>query len=389
MRRAVLLAALLAALPAVGASPLPLAAPTPDLAAPGPADVPTVAQLQRAVLVELGNRSGTNLTREDVDVSIDLDFRKLDFDALGLIFGGGTFEAQGRLKLHADLRALAVGRAAEMARERDLPLPANTVNETYLYADTFRMTLAGEALAAFEREQEARIGALVVGSFPNMTVLSSRFAWGNVDPAVNARGDRQGEAPRLTEPPVTLDVELDVQYLEREKLVDILAELLRPESRREEAAEEAEEAAIDRLKAENAGAFYEQSAFGTLGITQLLTLEMPPGWDLELEMRLPEGFTIEYASPDVLVAGDLQSARTFALAGDADSSVENPVALSLSNRYLVSVALLLTVLLVGGVLRIPVLLVAHWLRPGRRARPRRGPAPGAKPAAAEAAPPPS
>jgi hypothetical protein len=86
---------------------------------------------------------------------------------------------------------------------------------------------------------------------------------------------------------------------------------------------------------------------------------------MTLDLHLPEGYTFEEASPDVDVDRSQRGARTFTLAGDSDRQVVNPITLSISSRYIVSVALLATVLVLGALLRFPTLLVANQWRARR------------------------
>lgn len=337
----------------------------PDTAEP---ELPPLAPLSllRENLTTYGIVS-ENLSREDVRIGLDMEFRTLDFDALGVVFGGGTFEAQARLSARVEIRAIGLERldeALESATQGRASLSrtplALDVNRTHVSADELRSLLAGELLAAFEGAQEDAMEALVAEAFPDLILLSSRFAWSNVNPLVNDEGDASPTSPRLLEPPIALDVSFDVQYLKRESLMDLLRDALRDDPLENDAAEEA---LLERLKAQQQAAFYERSAFSVLGLEQVFDLGMPPGWDLVLQVRLPKGYTFEDASPDVAVADRYQSALVLTLAGESAGEVSNPVLVAISNRYLVSVSLLAIVLLCGALLRPPALLVAtRWRR---------------------------
>ncbi len=312
--------------------------------------------------------AGQNLTREDVRVRVDMEFRKIDLDLIGAIFGGGTFEAQARIGLTLDLRAISFDRIKPILEERagmNITLPLERTS-LYITADEMRTLLAGEALRAFQDEQEAATRNLIESSFPDLTVLSTRFTWTNTTPAINMQGDvERGGIPLLTEPPMTLDATVELQFIHVESLVGILdgyrarkAALARDPSL--DAAEDAQKAELERLRAENEGPIFDRSAFSILGITQLLVLEMDPGWDLDVAMRLPQGYTFEYASADVGLSKDYSRATAATYARLAGQPVENPVAVSLSNRYLVTVTMLGAVFLVGFLLRAPTLIVSNW-----------------------------
>ena len=322
---------------------------------------------------------GENLSHEDVRIYLDMEFRTLDFDALGVVFGGGTFEAQARLAARLEVRSLGLYRVSDILNGSTqgrvnlsaTPL-AEDVNRTHITADELRTLLAGELLAAFQTQQQDAAEAFIGEAFPDMTVLASRFRWANVNPAVNQVGDADAQDDplgfHLLEPPIVLDVAFDLQYLKRESLANLMEQARAKGEAETNASEGPEERLLEELKAQQQAAFYERSAFSVLGLTQLLNLEMMPGWDMFLTLRLPEGYTFEEASPDVTVDEAYQSARVLTLAGDAETSVANPVLVSISNRYLVSASLLASVLLVGAILRFPATLVWGRARAWRRSR---------------------
>lgn len=383
MRPAALLFVLLLAVPAA-ALPPPAPETSPAPAAAGPLNLPTETLLGGATQA-VTNATGENITREDIRVVVDMDFRTFDFDLVGVIFGGGTFQAQARIAARLEIRAISVSRVEAALQEGtggavNLSQLGVNASRQFLTADEFRAALAGEALAAFEAEQERRTSEFLAQAFPDLIVLSSRFAWSNTDPKDNTRGDPPAPAPavpprtpgpsdlpRLKDPPIVLDAVLDVQYLERASLVGLLEDAWarrQNRSAQDEVAESQEEQLLERLRAQNEGAFYERSAFSQLGITQVITPQVESGWDMILTVTLPEGYTIEYASPDVLVGPDAQRAETYVLARESGVPLSNPVAVALSNRFLITVALFAGVMLAGTLLRVPVIVLAN-----RRAKP--------------------
>lgn len=375
MRRVALVLVAILLAPAVAAQVPVATPPLPELPIVGDPTQPYPAA------VHVGEfAAGTNLTREDVRVSLDLDFRSLDFQAVGVVFGGGDFRAQGRLSAHLEFRAINVSTLSNAA---GAPLGGlnGTLGRTVLTAGEFRSSLSAAAIAAFQRQQQDALAAFVGSTFPDATVLAARFAWSNVSPSDNPPPtfprvpsnpadptQLRSPVPDSREPPVTLDTVLDVQYLKRESLLDLVEDLLDRDhlSPLEKARKEQRDRLLEEIRGRSAGALYERSAFDVLGITQLIVIEMPPGWDLALTLHLPKGYTYEYASPDVTLDGARGSASTVTLADSSLQPVKNPVAVSLSNRYLVAVALLCAVLLAGALLRFPAMLVAN--RVGRRAR---------------------
>lgn len=316
--------------------------------------------------------NGEQVDREDVRVALAMDFRTLDFDALGVVFGGGTFDAQARLTGRVEFRVLSVERVAQALKDAGLD-PCGVgrcYNESFITADVFRDTLAGEALAAVEAAQERRVEQLIVRTFPNVTVVSTDFAWANVNPAINSQGDpsptdadpepdnvfyQRVGTQRLKEPPVVLDVVFDLQYVQSVSLLEVLR-----------SAGEGEEPEKRGLLATSEG-FLERNAFQQLGISQEIDIGVPPGWDIAVALRLPQGYTFEDASPEVVLDPSRQLAETYAFAGASDVGVVNPVAVSLTNRFLVTMLLLGATLVVGLAVRVPVALLATRWRHGRSA----------------------
>lgn len=359
---------------AAGAGPLPAIAPASD----GPLDA-ILANATGQALTAVYKTTGNNLTREDVRIGLLIDFRDLDFDMLGITFGGGRLMAQARVTGHLELRILSVDRitkAIQSAAGDNVNLSQVGLGGQYLTANEFRATLATEAIAAFEAGEQREVERMITKMLPDITVLATTFEWSGTDPMpVLGSPQLQPTDPRrpvqadLVGPPIVLDVTVDVQYLKRDSLYAIVSRGIekamdRTDAERQKELEEKD--AIARLKAENEGAFYERSAFSTMGLTQLISPEMPPGWDLQTHVKLPLGYTIEYASPDVDVGDSRQTGDTMTLAGLSDEPLSNPVAISLSNRFLVTSALLVVVLLSGAILRFPTMLVAK--RVVRRAK---------------------
>lgn len=356
----------IAAILALGPLVSPLAGPAEIADEDLPGGLTPLASLRE----NASNLWEENISHEDVRILLDMDFRTLDFDAVGVVFGGGTFEAQARLTAYLELRSLALYRvndAINASSEGNLNLSrlymGGDLNSTFITADELRTALAGEGLAVFQEQQQDAAEAFIMDAFPDMTVLSSRVAWSDVNPMDNAKGDADAADIHLLEPPIALRVVFDLQYLRRESLADLIDS---PEDEGPD-PEDPEEKLLEELKSKQQAAFYERSAFSVLGLTQLLNLGMSPGWDLVLRLTLPQGYTFEDVSPDVRVEDRHRTALVFTLAGDAEGDVHNPVFVAISNRYLVSVSLLAVVVLLGVILRFPVTLAWGRARAWRRA----------------------
>lgn len=314
---------------------------------------------------------GPDLEREDIDVDLRLEFTDLDFDTINLIFGGGRFMAKARVFATIDMRAISAERV-QQAIDDSVPGVGNLTalgleQAEVIPADAFRATFTGQALKAFQDEQEVRLAEFIEKTIPNVTVLSTSFEWVNVSPEESfergttlppAAADPTGAAlydlNDPAEPPITLRATLDFEYLQRTSLLDILETAMKPKTEEEKAR---------KKEVADAAAEYDRSAFGLLGIRQVLDLQAEAGWNVRVAVIMPKGYTIEEASPDVLVGSDLREAQVLTLGKDADGKVLNPVSLTLSNRFLVSTALLGVVLLAGGIIRFPVILAVNaWRR---------------------------
>src|SRR5581483_12006252 len=163
---------LLLALPAAGAQ---VAVPTLPLV--GDPSQPYPAVIHAGELA-----TGTNLTREDVRIALDLDFRSLDFDALGVVFGGGDFRAQGRLSAHLEFRAINVSRFYGLSPRAPPNGSLDRAGPMVITAGEFRATLSAAAVAAFEAQEQDALTTFVSTTFPDATLLASRFSWSNVSP---------------------------------------------------------------------------------------------------------------------------------------------------------------------------------------------------------------
>lgn len=311
--------------------------------------------------------TGERLDREEVDVRMDMEFRDVGFDAFGMVFGGGSFRADARLTTRLDFHVISVGRVQDALEEASgTPVDPSEhgldARRQHLSADAFRATLAGQALAAFQQEQEARVTRLVTESFPEVTVLGSYFAWANTSVSDSRRGDplpglaRPAPGHDARNPPVTLVSVLELQYARRVSLVSWLEDAWTRDP-----AERAEESLRERLEAEARGAAHERSLFGVYGLPQLIQVRAPPGWDVRLTLRLPEGYTFEEASPEVRVDDALRSATTAAYARDSDAPVTSAAAVTLGSRTHVAFLLLGVVLVAGAALRVPAILLANRL----------------------------
>lgn len=344
----------------------PAAAQLPPSLPPTPLDPILAGPAQNATALAV-RTAGQEFSKEEVDVKLNMEFRDVDFDTVNVIFGGGSFQARARITAVIDMRVIS-GSRIQGALDGAAPGSGNLtvygadLRRAWVPADAFRATFAGEALKAFQDEQEERVADFITATVPNVTVLDVIFSWQNTSAEASLENREPPADPSQvdsraindpTEPPLTLTAIVDVEYLERTSLLTILDKAF-------EGRSEAEKARKARVV--DAATSYERGAFSTLGITQVLDLKTFPGWNMDVTVTLPEGYTFEDASPDVDVADDLRMAQAATLGREASQEVLNPVALTLSNRFLVSTALLATILLVGAILRFPATLAANAMR---------------------------
>ncbi len=347
-------------------APTALAQPLPDLRPLGPVIEAGIDAASRAT----ENETGEDLTGEDVDLALAVNVVHADFDLLGVVLaGGGKAESDFVVTGHFEFRAIALERVAEMLNETSVNA---SIEETFgvsksrvvLLAEEFRLLAGGAVLEAFRSAEERAAVAFVQSSLPGVTVLSSAFEWSNLAPAARAR---DGERPALREPPIVLDARLDVRYLARVSLADLLG-LATDE---DDAAEAEEDALKERLKAAASPPAIEQSAYAIAGIDHLLALDVPPGWRLNLSFTVPKGFTIEEATDDLAVTRDRRTASYYADGTASSGHVAAAAVVTISSRPLVTAFLLAALLVLGVALRAVVeaaALTLAWRGERRRRR---------------------
>lgn len=122
---------------------------------------PLLAPTAKRGLATAQNAAGIDLTREEVDIDMRMEFRTVDFDTVNVVFGGGTFQAQARLSARFEFYVISAERISD-ALSKAAPQAGNLSNygvptdRQFIAADEFRATFVGEALKAFEQEQEER-----------------------------------------------------------------------------------------------------------------------------------------------------------------------------------------------------------------------------------------
>lgn len=304
--------------------------------------------------------TGQNITREDVRLAIDVNITKGGVGVLGLLLGSGKAELEATIQIRGELRVISSDRIrAAIEGENAYNISAqNTtfLTELYLPAEVFRATLAAEVIAAFQEEQERALRDYVARMVPELEILRLDITWDNIHP-YDALSDLS-----LTEPPIVVELDAAVRYLRVESVPSLLDVYLsgadEPES--------AEDRYVQRLKAENSDPLRARDFFGAAAFSQLLNLSMQPGWVLDVDVALPRGYSIEYAS-QAITLHDPRHASISVDALEEDADVQEVLVFSLTHRKAVATALFVLMLAGVGVLNAPGrFLYARFRLPRRR-----------------------
>jgi hypothetical protein len=307
---------------------------------------------------------GQNITREDVRIALWLNLTKGDVNAAGLLVGSGRAEVQAALHGRLELRVISSDRIrAALEGENAYNMSADNatfLSQAYLPAEVFRATLSAEAIAAFQRSEEDALARYLSETVPEMEILALDFTWSNVSPA-QSLGDAS-----LTDPPIVLELDLVVQYLRIESVPSLLKAYFAPKE--PDPAKEGRKAYIERLKKDNGTPLRERDFFAAAAYTQLLNLSMQPGWSLDLNMRLPRGYSFTYFNDQV----DAKGEREASLHVDASTSpdeVHKVFLASLTQRKMVALALLTGLWGAGLVVAFPIrFLYGRYRLPRMKAR---------------------
>ncbi|HWG90503.1 MAG TPA: hypothetical protein VNZ52_06590 [Candidatus Thermoplasmatota archaeon] len=342
----------------------PLLAATPAAAQGLPRNLdpkllgPVLESAAHAAMARLENETGENLSAEDVDLRIEVNLTNAEFDLVGALLGGGKVQTDFTVRGHFEFRVLSLKRLDQAFQEASGSANVSLADtlgynssRTYVTAEEFRLIGGGAALEAFREVEAAAARRLVEAALPGVVVLSSTFEWSNLVPGEQAR---DGRPTSLRDPPVVLDITFQLQFLDRVALSDLLADYL--DRQAEEAAKGKDPATIlkERIKENQTVPLLEQSAFMILGIDQLVAMNVPPGWRLNLTFTVPRGFTIEGATDELLVSPDKRTATYYADGSQAFTALDRASVLTLSSRSLVVPLLVAGTLVVGFVLRIVV-----------------------------------
>lgn len=365
-------------------APTLIAQPVPDPTVVGE----TADEAYRTVAPEAENQTGEDVTSEEIDLTIDLDVRAAEFDLLGVLFGGGKAETTMRAQILLAFRAISIDRLEPALQEAtgDANVSVTRMfgldtNRTVLTAEEVRAAGGGLLLEAFQSYQEDATAERLERTVPGVTVISSRFDWANTVPGERPR---EGQDPSLREPPLVLDARIEMRFIDHYSLADLVPT---GDGRDNRTADDGNETTGDghqtdqdlspqraranhmddedlrqRIEENQTLPFAERSAFQVLGIGQLLSVEIPSGWRVNLTVTVPQGFVVAGATEALSVTQDRQTATYFLDSSDRSDDLATSGVVTLSDRSLVTFTLVALTFLVGLVLRIPIELGASWWR---------------------------
>lgn len=309
--------------------------------------------------------TGQNVTREDVRLTLDMNVSKGEVSLMGLLIGSGKAEVQATIDAKVELRVISSDRiraAIEGENAYNISMEnATWLSELYIPAEVFRATASAEVLAAFQKDQESALAKLLSETVPELEVISIKMEWKNTNP-LGVLGDFS-----LTEPPIVVEIRAVVQYLRVESLSSILGIYMeRPDAAKDEAANKKEY--IESLKGDNGDPLRSRDFYSAAAYTQLLNISMQPGWSLDANLRVPRGFSFEYANEEVDRDGD--RAISFRVdSTDAEAETQDILLASITHRRAVALALFSAMLIVGSIGGAPLRLTYSRFRLQRIEKP--------------------
>lgn len=332
-------------------------------AQPGPSVIGDVGnQVQDQAYPAAENQSGEELTSEDIALGVHIDVRDASFDIAGVMLGGGSVSTSIGVEADLAVRAVNASRIEQAMEaftgEANASLSGTTgfnTSRSTVTADELR-SAGGVVLEAFQAYQEDVARGYLADTLPQVTIVSLRFDWQNTRPAQDAE-DSDDPNPDPRDPPLVLHVEGNMRYLDRYSL----AELLESDGNASD-AKTPEERLRQQLLENQTVPPARQNAFQVAGIPQLVSLELPPGWRLNLTLELPQGFTISSATDALHVSEDRRTASYYVDGTGRETVLTNAGVVELSDRSLVTTTLVALVVGLGLLLRLPAEFAAlRWI----------------------------
>lgn len=320
----------------------------PDLGQVGKPVDDVLGQTVPPVLNTTYDTLGQNITREDVRIHLSINVTSADVGLMGLLIGSGPIKIDATIDIRLELRVISSERIKNAVIGDD-PLNVTGENSTfltyvYLPAEVFRATLSAEAVAAFQAEQEAALRDMVARTVPELQIIELGMNWENTFPT-QALTDLS-----LTEPPIVVEVSGKIQYARVESIPNLLNQYLGTSSN--PSTERAK--FLTELKEENSDPLRTRDFFAAAAYTQLLNLSMQPGWSMDVDLRVPRGFSFEYFNENVEVSDDRRHASFSVDAATSDGAVEQVVVASLTQRRAVALAIFVGMWFVAGLIAMPI-----------------------------------
>jgi len=337
-----------------------LAQDDPDPGIIGDTLRPVTETLVDLTIPQTENATGDDLHSEEFHIQADLNVTNIEYQIMGILFGGGKIQADLRGRLSIDFHAVSMERlddAIRAAAGNDNVSMHDTFgvpsDRMALTAEEIRLIGAGALLAAFQTQQEGLATRYVIDLVPGLRILGLDVQWSNTQPVsdlttiINDPPGYDPGIPSLRDPPLRLDVIVDLQYLDRLSAYDILRGVVNQNKTDDPVADELKK----ELLAEQELPFLQRTAFQVMGIGQLLNLELQPGWTLDVSLRVPKGFTVVGVTDELDRSDDRQTARYYLDGSERSEANSDAAVVTVSNRFLVTTVLLVSVLLLGVVLR--------------------------------------
>jgi hypothetical protein len=276
--------------------------------------------------------TGQNMTREDVQLFLAVNFTKAAAAPMGLLIGSSNIEVQADVQIRVELRVISSDRIrAAIEGENAYNMSAENatwLSQVYIPAEVFRASASAQVVAMFKEDMEASLSEWLAEAVPELDVLALKIGFENVSP-LQSFTDLS-----LTEPPIVVTLDATIQYLRVESARSLLDAYLG--SRTEES--DAKKEYVRELKAEHGDPLRTRDFFAAAAYTQLLNLSMQPGWSLDVEMNVPRGYSFEYTNEEVVSRGE----RNIAFSVDAleaDDEEQAVILASITHRRAVALGL--------------------------------------------------
>lgn len=317
-----------------------------------------VNQLTGTAVPLAENQTGEDLSSEQIDVTLVLDVENAEFDLRGALLGGGKVQTDVEVRAKLAIYAVNVSRL-ETALNESTERSDVTLNRTFgvdtdraaLTAEEIRSVAGGELLRAFRPYQEEATVNYIEDTLPQVTVLTAAFEWSNTKPAQDERSEQEAT---IRDPPIVLEATVRMQFLDRVSIVDLVEDKLAAN----ETGTTKQEKLRQQIEENQTEPFLQRDAPKVLGVGQLLSLDLPPGWRLNFTMEVPKGYTIASATDALEVTEDQRTARYFLDGSQRATTASTSGVVKLSDRSLVATTLVTGAGIAGALLRIPAEMAA-------------------------------